>query len=499
MHDRVISDRYRLIEPLGSGGAAEVWRARDELLGVDRAVKILSETEAERPTAKRRLRAEAAAIASIDHPNVVRVLEIGTIDERDCIVMELVPGGSLADRVVRDGPLPIPEAIERMVEALAGLAAAHAAGIIHRDVKPPNLLLGADGRAVVADFGIALIETGERRTREGVSMGSFAFMAPEQRLDARAVGPEADVYAVGASLFWMVTGRTPVDLFAADPDSPRFGDLDPRLVAAIRAATALEPEDRPQTCAALASRLLAVVPEVAARRPDLDPARFPAPVRAAVPDVPPTETTPIGDVIDARVHDRRRKQGARAIGAALLALAALLLIGVLITRAAVLPDGGEPPPAVATALPDAAAMPESLADPVAEPAPPPAADPQPERPALAVAPAPEVAPPPARAAAPPIAQAWRGALGGRPCTLALSGPDRDLRGELAVSFGEQRVRTQVRGTFDVTSGELRLEDVEDTPDAGSYLVRRAGRRLTGRFTARHRDFSAELSLEPSPP
>ena len=251
--------RYVLGRRLGGGGFAEVWEAKDTALGVQRALKLLSAETRSRRSVRRRLRAEARAMARIDHPNVLRIYDIGAWEDRDFIVMDLAEGGALSDRLSGGGTLSAGQACAWMIQVLAALGAAHDVGVIHRDVKPSNVLLNGSGTALLADFGVALLEEdGYRSTRAGVSLGTFAYMAPEQRLDARSVGRAADLYAVGASLYALVTGGTPVELFFAEEDSPRWAGVPLPLREVIRRATRFDPRDRFEGAREMAEALLEV-------------------------------------------------------------------------------------------------------------------------------------------------------------------------------------------------------------------------------------------------
>ncbi len=252
--------RYRLEAELGTGATATVWRATDTLLGVSRAVKLLSRRAANSESLRRRLLAEARAMARLEHPNVLRVLDIAAEQDRDYVVMPLASAGSVADYVDSHGPLPPDLALTWMVQVLSALHLAHAHGIVHRDVKPQNILIGDDGTALLADFGIALLAEDQLRgTRTGVAMGSLAFMAPEQRIDARSVTPAADIYAAGTTLYNLLTAANPVDLFTADADSPRFLGVPPDIAAAIRRAVTYAPGDRFPDARAMALHLNALL------------------------------------------------------------------------------------------------------------------------------------------------------------------------------------------------------------------------------------------------
>jgi serine/threonine-protein kinase len=242
--------RYELIRPLGQGGGGEVWLARDHTLGVDRALKILRRALAE-PDAHRRLRNEARAMAAHKHPHLLGIHDVGLEDGITYLVMDLAPGGTLAE-AVREGKLGVVEGVDRVIEVLQALEVVHRAGVVHRDIKPQNILLDEDGRALLADFGVALVPDATRGTVTGTTLGSVAFMAPEQRQDPSRVGPAADLYGVGATLFVLLGGGSPVDLFLADERSPRFQGLPAPLVPALIRCTRLRPADRFRSAAELA-------------------------------------------------------------------------------------------------------------------------------------------------------------------------------------------------------------------------------------------------------
>jgi len=260
--------RYHLDGVVGEGGFAAVYRATDTVLNVPRAIKVLTPRAAKRKVIRTRLNAEARAMARISHPNVLRVYDIVAEKREDTtihyVVMDLAEGGTLMDWTRAHGRMPPDLAMRYMVQVLSALAAAHAEGIVHRDVKPQNILLDDRGVALLADFGIALLaEDGDMRaTRTGVAMGSFAYMAPEQRIDARSVGPAADIYAVGTSLYYLITGGNPVDLFAAEAGSERWKGIPAELAAIIQCANAYAAEDRFPDARSFAQALLAALDNV---------------------------------------------------------------------------------------------------------------------------------------------------------------------------------------------------------------------------------------------
>ncbi len=258
--------RYKLEKVIGQGGFATVWRGYDSALGVHRAVKLLHPNLSARAQFRERLRAEARAMARLAHPNVLTVHDIGVQDGQDWFVMDLVEGGSLGDWQQRGGPLPPDLAVACAIQVLSALSAAHAAGIVHRDVKPQNILLDTDGRCRLADFGIALLESEEllRSTKTGATMGSLSFMAPEQRLSAKGVGPGADLYAVGSTLYSLLTDANAIDLFIAGPDSARWDGVPQALRAVVQKVTQHEPSQRYHSAAEMAEALAAARRELPA-------------------------------------------------------------------------------------------------------------------------------------------------------------------------------------------------------------------------------------------
>ena len=205
---RVLAGRYELGPVLGAGAMAVVHEAEDVELGRPVAVKVLAENLAHDGAVRERLFREARIAARLSHPNVVRIYDTGEEGGRPFIVMELVDGESLAELVHREGPLAPEQAVHLVLQACAGLEAAHQAGLVHRDVKPGNLLLSRDGVLKIADFGIARAHDATRLTLTGTVLGTAAYLAPEQAL-AEEVTAAADVYALGAVLYELLTGVPP--------------------------------------------------------------------------------------------------------------------------------------------------------------------------------------------------------------------------------------------------------------------------------------------------
>ncbi|MFI9753648.1 serine/threonine-protein kinase [Streptomyces collinus] len=211
-HERVIAGRYRLLAPLGEGGMGTVWRARDEVLHREVAVKEvrapsgLAGDDVQRMYA--RLEREAWAAARVANHNVVTVYDVATDDNRPWIVMELVRGLSLAEVLDAEGPMTPQRAAHVGAEVLSALRAAHEAGVLHRDVKPANVLISNDGRIVLTDFGIAMVEGSSALTMTGEVIGSPEFLAPERAL-GRTPGPESDLWSLGVLLYAAVEGISP--------------------------------------------------------------------------------------------------------------------------------------------------------------------------------------------------------------------------------------------------------------------------------------------------
>src|SRR5687767_10667679 len=246
--DRVLAGRYRLESKIGSGGMGTVWRARDEVLDRVVAVKILHEGLASDAAFAERFRREARAAASLSHPNVVAVYDTGD-GEHPFIVMEYIEGESLHNMLRRRGPLPVEDTARIARSVLAALAHAHSRGLIHRDMKPANVLFDAStGQAKVVDFGIAkgLEDTGGLTRTSGL-IGTAAYLSPEQ-VSGHDATPASDLYAVGCLLYCCLTGEppfsgtTPVAIAVKHLNEPvpslrqRRPDVPPDLEAAIMRA-----------------------------------------------------------------------------------------------------------------------------------------------------------------------------------------------------------------------------------------------------------------------
>ncbi|WP_328905371.1 protein kinase [Streptomyces sp. NBC_00234] len=260
----VLAGRYRLGDVLGRGGMGRVWRAHDEVLHRTVAVKELTAglyvAEADRAVLHARTQKEARAAARITHPGVVTVHDVIEHDNRPWIVMQYVDGPSLADATKESGEIVPREAARIGLHVLSALRAAHSAGVLHRDVKPGNVLLARDGQVLLTDFGIAAIEGDSTITRTGELVGSIDYLAPE-RVRGGDPGPASDLWSLGATLYTAVEGRSPFRrtspistmqaVVIEEPPAPtRAGPLGPVITALLRK----EPGDRPT--AAEAERML---------------------------------------------------------------------------------------------------------------------------------------------------------------------------------------------------------------------------------------------------
>ncbi|MGV9496648.1 protein kinase domain-containing protein [Streptomyces sp. NPDC003642] len=256
MQGQLVAGRYRLADAIGSGGMGRVWRAHDEVLHRSVAIKELTAalyvSESEQAILLARTRAEARAAARINHSAVVTVHDVLEHDGRPWIVMELVEGRSLADAVKEEGRVEPREAARIGLWVLRALRAAHTAGVLHRDIKPGNVLLGRDGRVLLTDFGIAQIEGDTTITRTGEVVGSVDYLAPE-RVRGHDPGPSSDLWALGATLYTAVEGRspfrrtTPLTTMQAvveeEADEARYaGPLAPVITALLRKDPATRPD-----------------------------------------------------------------------------------------------------------------------------------------------------------------------------------------------------------------------------------------------------------------
>jgi len=289
MVGEVLLDRYELEELVGSGGMSSVYRAHDRLLDRTVALKVLHEHHLHDPEYVERFRREARSAAVLSHPNIVTVIDRGEHDGHQFIVFEYVGGENLKRLIEQRKPLPVATALELAIQIARGLSFAHRSGLVHRDVKPQNVLLNGDGQAKVTDFGIARsLDVQRGMTQTGTVLGTSDYIAPEQA-QGKHVDEQTDVYSLGVVLYELLTGEVPFpgENFVAvamqhinDPAPSvraKRPDVPPRVDAAAQRAMAKDPSDRFPTMADFGRELEAcagdteagtqiIVPPKAARR-----------------------------------------------------------------------------------------------------------------------------------------------------------------------------------------------------------------------------------------
>ena len=367
MEQTVLFGRYRLLERAGAGGSAQVWRAVDEETGDEVAVKRLHPVVFADPTARRRFERESQALETLESPNIVRIRDSHLTDDEAAIVLDYVPGTSLADHLAQHGKLPVGEAVAVVRDIAAALMTAHSAGVVHRDVKPANIILAADRHALLTDFGVARQDAEEtihgsitEVTGHGFVVGSLRYMAPEQ-LRGELATPASDQYGLAAVACRMLTGSPPFDgttpLAIAEAQAagpPALLDVDLPLGEAVQRGLAVDPADRFPDVAAFATAVgAAVLPGSAA-----DATRvIPAVVPAVVPAV---------DAVDAKVKPPGTAGSARPPAVAVAALVVAVGLAALAALASIGQPGSPAGNAVAPQSQQATAAPS--ASPTAEPA-----------------------------------------------------------------------------------------------------------------------------------
>jgi serine/threonine-protein kinase len=365
----VLGGRYTLLAILGTGGMATVWRARDEMLGRDVAVKVLNAQHAADAAFLDRFEGEARHAAAVSHPRLVTVFDCGVESGTPYIVMELVAGRTLRQVLDEAGVLPPAQAVAIAAAVCEGLEAAHAAGLVHRDITPANIVLNG-GEVKVLDFGIARADGTRAATAAGTVVGTVAYLSPEQA-SGRQAEPRSDLYSLGCVLFEMLTGRPPFTAESAvglayrqvhdDPGPPSAWR--PGLPAGLDQITtrllAKDPSSRPPTAAAARAGLLSVFPP-ADGAANHGAANHGAPDHGA-PDRG-TAVLPVtpGTVPGAKRRGWRPRPAEAALGGA-LAASLLTLLVVLLTGG---PGGGQP---VTTPSSPAAHPAATVASPPAQP------------------------------------------------------------------------------------------------------------------------------------
>lgn len=258
---------YELLELIGRGGMGEVWRARQVSLDRQVALKVLPPKFAADPEFIKRFDKEIAALAALSHPNITQIIDRGRVGTHCYFVMELVTGRSLRE-VMHESRLAPAEALRIAIQVCRGIEHAHQRSVIHRDVKPENVLIDAAGTAKVADFGLAGMRGSDRNlelTATAVAMGTVNYMAPEQRRDAKHVDHRADVYSLGVLLYEMLTGELPFGRFKLP--SQRVRGLDPRLDEVVAQALEQDPEARLESAGKLAEALEELVGSASSQVP----------------------------------------------------------------------------------------------------------------------------------------------------------------------------------------------------------------------------------------
>ena len=297
--DDLLAGRYRLTSRLAAGGMGEVWRARDLLLDRDVAVKTLRPELADDEDLRTRFRGEARSAARLSHPGIASVYDFGEAGGRAWLVLELVEGESLAATLRRDGRLTADRTLCVVSQTATALQAAHAAGVVHRDVKPGNLLVGPDGRIKVTDFGIAAAAGSAQVTRTGQVVGTAAYLSPEQA-GGKGASEATDLYALGVVAYECLAGRRPFDFdepmavllaHLQTPPPPLPDDVPAPVADTVLRLLAKDPADRPGS----ARQVAAEADALRRRLPALPASPAPAPPAPAPPaPAPPAGATPVG-------------------------------------------------------------------------------------------------------------------------------------------------------------------------------------------------------------
>ncbi len=372
-----IAEKYQLIRPIGRGGMGSVWEAVNEAVGKRVAIKLLEPSLATQPEFMRRFELEAQASALIDHPDIVDVLDTGTTEwGAPFMVMEYLQGITLRQLIKRFQRVTLAQAVALVAPLLDALAAAHEAGIVHRDLKPANIFLAVKPRPAVKilDFGISKFANSDGMTKTGATLGTPAYMAPEQVRDSRSTGPQADLYSVGAILYALLSGRPPFDgdsdlavvaqvLTEEPPPLARLNAELPREVCAlVDACLSKEPRGRPASAQGLREALLALAaPDetwVFSRVRELTPTESKPSLRAQGPDSQPSRGRPrvTGELPAPKGATVTRPTatggGQRPLPVPLLIGVGALVIAALGAGASLVASRSAPPPVVVVERPE---------------------------------------------------------------------------------------------------------------------------------------------------
>ena len=350
-----VDNRYRLEETLGSGGMADVYLAHDDILDRTLALKVLSNRYAEDEEFIERFRREAQNAASLSHPNIVSIYDRGeTEDGTYYIAMEYLPGGTLKDRLVKRGPLPARTAAEVALQIAEALKAAHASDVVHRDIKPHNILITESGDIKVTDFGIARAASSSTMTKTGSILGTAHYLSPEQAM-GEPVRPQSDLYSLGVVLYELLTGElpynaeTPIGIAMKHVNGELRSpiEVDPSIPAGINAVVmkllSRDPEDRYSDAAALIADLERV--SAGLEPEDTGTREITRVMPPAVPPPPPRKAQKGGGGSSGGF---RRLLPVALILLALILLAGLAWAGFSLLRGDAEPDSGpgEQPPAM---------------------------------------------------------------------------------------------------------------------------------------------------------
>ena len=252
----IASGRYVLLDALGRGASAEVWRARDTQLQVDRAVKLLTADNAVQDTQKQRFTREAKVMARMHHPNIVTIHDFGTEEHHCYLVMDCYAGGTLQDQLQSHGPLSLQTMLPVALAVTSALAYAHEKGIVHRDIKPSNIMLDDSGAPYLADFGLARHEDAGGALTQSVSvLGTWAYLAPECRIDPLSYTQCSDVFAMGVLMYVLLTNEEPQALFDPEEQEDCFEEFPEAFTQVLRRCCAKDPTQRPQSAVDLHAQL----------------------------------------------------------------------------------------------------------------------------------------------------------------------------------------------------------------------------------------------------